>query len=169
MTLGAIATAVLILAAAAGLQSTLLNWIALRGVKPDISLVILVFIAHSKGRMVGQVLGFLAGFVEDLLSLSPLGFHALIKTLLGTLYGMTKGNIFVDTVFAPIILVAVATVGKALLAGLVGVVFSVPSVDFSYFLGKLWIELAYNSILAPFAFALLKRIPVLTRQTKEVS
>ena len=155
------------LAVALLLQSTVLGWLAVAGVKPDVSLIVLVFIALRKGSMIGQVSGFLTGVIEDLLSLSPLGFHALIKTVLGYLYGKVRGNLFVDAVIAPVVLVSVATLAKGLLSAVLGAVFLIPAANFGLFLGDIWIELLYNGLLAPFLFALLRRIAILNREDKE--
>ena len=49
------------------LQSTILKYIAIVGVKPDLSLIILVFIAIRTGSMVGQTSGFFAGLIQDII------------------------------------------------------------------------------------------------------
>jgi len=63
-------TAVLIL-----LQSTVMHYIAICGVVPDLSLMAVVYLANQNGRLHGQSLGFAGGLIEDFLSLAPLGFH----------------------------------------------------------------------------------------------
>jgi rod shape-determining protein MreD len=55
------------------IQSTLLHWVALRGVKPDLALIVLVFVSVRRGSMTGQITGFASGILEDLLSLAPVG------------------------------------------------------------------------------------------------
>ena len=150
----------LILCAAVLLQSTLGSWIAIAGVKPDLALVILIFAAQKRGSMTGQITGFFSGLLEDLLSLSPLGFHALMKSVIGYIYGFFKGNIFVDPLIAPIILTVIGTIGKGLIAGIIGLIFVIPAARFGQFIGKIWIEIIYNAVLAPFVFALLRVIPI---------
>ncbi|MCK5007202.1 MAG: rod shape-determining protein MreD, partial [Spirochaetales bacterium] len=63
-----------LIAVAVVLQSTLLHWVAVRGVIPDLGLIVLVFVAIRRGSMTAQLSGFASGVVEDVLSLSPLGF-----------------------------------------------------------------------------------------------
>ena len=149
------------------LQSTLLHWVAIRGVIPDLGLIILVFVAIRRGSMTAQLSGFAAGIVEDFLSLSPLGFHAFIRTVVGFLYGLTVGSIFVDPILMPLILSIVATLFKALISSLLVSFLSIPAVGFGVFTGPLWIELGYNAILAPFLFALLGLIKVFKPQKQE--
>ena len=94
----------LLLGIAVILQSTVLRFVALKGVKPDLALIVMVFVAVRRGSMSAQVSGFLAGLLEDILSLAPVGFNALLRTVLGFFYGLTAGSIFVDPVLMPVLL-----------------------------------------------------------------
>ena len=155
------------IALAVVLQSTLLHWVAIHGVIPDLGLIILVFVAIRRGSMTAQLSGFSTGLIEDVLSLSPLGFHALIRTVVGFLYGLTVGSIFVDPILMPVLLTIIATLFKALISSLLVSFLSIPAEGFSVFTGPLWIEMGYNAVLAPFLFALLGLLKVLKPQNKE--
>ncbi len=156
-----------LIALAVVLQSTMLHWVAIRGVIPDLGLIILVFVAIRRGSMTAQLSGFAAGVIEDLLSLSPLGFHALVRTVVGFLYGLTVGSIFVDPILMPVLLTIVATAFKALISSLLVSFLAIPAEGFGVFTGPLWIEMGYNAVLAPFIFALLGLLKVLKPQNKE--
>ncbi|HVP18717.1 MAG TPA: rod shape-determining protein MreD, partial [Spirochaetia bacterium] len=54
---------ILALVVCALLQSTLLNRIAIRGVRPDLALIVLIFVSMRRGSMVGQVSGFASGIL----------------------------------------------------------------------------------------------------------
>jgi rod shape-determining protein MreD len=149
------------------LQSTVLRWVALKGVKPDLALILLVFVAVRRGSMSAQTSGFLAGLLEDALSLAPVGFNALLRTVLGFFYGLLSGSIFVDPVLMPVLLVMVATLLKGLLSSLLVVLFRVPAPGFEIFAGPLWIEVGYNAVLAPFLFAPLRRLRALAPREKD--
>jgi len=151
------------------LQSTLLGKIAIRGVKPDLAMIVLVFVSLRRGSMVGQVSGFASGFLEDLMNVSPLGFHSLLKTVIGYLYGVFSGNVFVDPFLMPMVLAVAATILKGVLAGIVSAVFGISSSGFITFTGRLWIEVAYNGVLAPFLFALLNLFRIFRQADKEGS
>ncbi len=149
------------------LQSTLLNRIAIRGVRPDLALIVLIFVSMRRGSMVGQISGFAAGIFEDLMNVSPLGFHSLMRTLIGYLYGIFAGNVFIDPFLMPMILTAIATILKGLLAGIISAIFGIGSSGFIIFTGRLWIEVAYNGVLAPFLFALLGIFRIFKQAEKE--
>ena len=150
------------------LESTLLHRIKISNVIPDLSLIILVYIAYRKGSMTGQVSGFITGLTEDFLSISPLGLNAFIKTFIGFIYGIIRGNVFVDPLLMPILLVAVATLIKALLTAVLGLVFPIPQITVQFFTHDLWIAIVYNSLLSPFLFALLNLIKALKPREKDI-
>jgi rod shape-determining protein MreD len=156
-----------LIALAIVMQSTLLHWVAVRGVIPDLGLIVLVFVAIRRGSMTAQLSGFASGVVEDVLSLSPLGFHAFIRTVVGFLYGLTVGSIFVDPILMPVILIIIATLFKALISSLLVAFLSIPAAGFGVFAGPLWIELGYNAVLAPFLFAALRLLKPLKPRDKE--
>ena len=123
---------------------------------PDIALGILVFSAYVNGTMTGQLTGFFSGFMMDFLSASPLGLNALIRTLVGALTGFMKGTFFLDIIFLPMALCAGATILKALIYFLLHLLFADAVPSYSLFGLTFWIELAMNTLLAPFLFAFLK-------------
>ncbi len=137
------------------LQSVLLDAIAIAAVTPDLVLLALVFTAGRNGAMYGQTAGFVAGMAEDFASLAPLGFHALLRLVIGFLTGLTRNKVFLDPIFVPIILVASATLLKWMVAALIAGVFAVEPAAAALFGRRFFIELGYNAILAPPVFAVL--------------
>ncbi len=149
------------------LQSTILGKVAIRGVRPDLALIVLIFVSMRRGPMVGQVSGFATGFLEDLMNVSPLGFHSLLRTVIGYVYGLLSGNVFIDPFLMPIILTVVATILKGILAGIVSAIFGLAASGFITFTGRLWIEVGYNGVIAPFLFALLNLFKMFKQADKE--
>lgn len=140
------------------LQSVLLDTIAIAAVTPDLVLLALVYTAGRNGAMYGQTVGFLAGIAEDFASLAPLGFHALLRLVIGFLTGLTRNKVFLDPIFVPIILIASATLLKWMVAALIAGVFSIDPAAASLFSRRFFIELGYNAVLAPPVFAVLGAI-----------
>lgn len=149
-----ILSSVLIIASSI-VQSTWLGAIAIWGVIPDISLVILVWVSYKNGLVEGPITGFITGFVEDCLSASPLGFHAFMKTFVAAISGLLHGSFFIDRIFLPFAMGAVATLLKAVAAGLLFLLFGAKVQTYGFLDRVLWIEAAYNGIIAPFIFLLL--------------
>jgi rod shape-determining protein MreD len=143
------------------LQSTLFSIISIGGVKPDLALIVIIFISYRKGNVTGQLTGFSAGLIEDTLSLTPLGFHSLIKTFIGFLYGYIQGRVVIDVIVIPVLLVILGTIIKLFLSWIVSLLFSVTAVHIQFFHLNTVIEILYNAVLTPFVFALLNRFKTL--------
>jgi rod shape-determining protein MreD len=124
---------------------------------PDVALMILIFSAYYNGSMTGQLTGFLSGILLDFLSASPLGLNSLIRTIIGAVSGLVKGFLILDAVFLPMLLCAVGTLFKAFLLLLLHVLFSDNVHVYPLMEPTLLVELAFNTFLAPFLFALLNR------------
>ncbi len=148
----------LVLAGIAVLQSTVLRFVEIAGVSPDLILIVLIFLANKNGTMTGQVSGFVGGLVVDSMGLAPLGFYALIYTLIGALFGMTRGKMFVDPIFIPVILAVVAMILKGLIALIIATLFSIEAVQGRLFSSSYLIEIVYTGLIGPVMFGLLGMI-----------
>ena len=142
---------------AALLQSVLLFRLTIYGAVPDISLCILVFSAYVNGTMSGQFTGFFSGLFYDFLSISPMGLHTFIRTVIGALGGLLRGMFFLDKVILPMLLCASATILKALLLFGLHLLFTgiVPAY-LPLTTPVFWVELLLNTLIAPFIFGFLK-------------
>jgi rod shape-determining protein MreD len=150
-----IAFASVIIAGIAVTQSTVLRFIEILGAQPDLVLIVVVFVANKNGMMAGQVSGFVGGVVLDSIGLAPLGFHAVIFTLIGALFGITRGKVFVDPVLMPVLMGLIAVLLKGIFAALIGSVFGMSVAGTSLFSTAYWIELGYTALATPLIFALL--------------
>jgi len=148
--------------AAAILQSTVINMISFFNVVPDLALCILVFSAYVNGTMTGQVSGFISGLFYDFLSAAPLGMNCLVRTIIGALAGIFKGQFFLDAIFMPVILCALATILKALSIFALHLIIGQTIPAFSLVTSVFWIELGLNALSSPLLFLLLKKFkPIL--------
>lgn len=142
------------------LESTLFVRLSILPIVPDFALAILVYISYLNGVATGQALGFTSGLVLDFISASPLGFNALLRTVIGAIVGLLHGTFFLDSVLLPMILVAVATIVKALFTNILSFLFSGALPAYDFFSASLWVEFAINTLIAPPLFALLKMFDV---------
>lgn len=92
----------LLLGAALILQTTILDYVAVQGIKPDLVMLLVALAGFLLGTREGAFLGFVAGIIEDLFSGSYIGLNALSKMAAGYLAGVVgerfyKENIVVAT------------------------------------------------------------------------
>lgn len=85
------------------LQSTLLHFLRIGGVKPDLLLVIVVLSAVLKGKRTGAAVGFAYGFLEDLIIGKYIGSQALTKMVTGYIIGHLERKVFPDNIFIPVV------------------------------------------------------------------
>jgi len=107
--------------------------------------------------MTGQLTGFFCGIALDFISAAPFGLNAFVRTIIGSLTGRLKGAFFLDVLLLPMILCASATLFKALLIFLLSLLTAGYITAYPFAAPLLWAELALNTFIAPFLFALLKR------------
>ncbi len=147
---------ILVLAAATVIESTVVRMYFKDIIMPDLALLIIIFYANSRGAMEGQLSGFAAGLTEDFISLSPLGFNCIIKTVMGYLLGFTRNKVYFDPILFPVVIAAVATLLKGFLAVLTGSIFLESGEAPLVFTSRFAVEVLLNSFTAPFIFALMK-------------
>lgn len=137
-------------------QSTLVRLLSMDMVIPDLALIVVSFYAVRHGMMPGQAMGFAVGLAEDFLSVSPPGFNAMIKTVLGFFSGSLKNKIIFDPVIFPSVFILIITVFKGLMACLINAVFFEPGTHVPVFTRSFLFEIIINSLLAPPVFHFLK-------------
>lgn len=138
------------------LQSTIFAKLAIYHAVPDLALLILVYVSYVNGMMHGQLVGFCGGIFLDFFSAAPLGLNTLIRTIIGALSGLFKGNFFLDYFFLPMALGAVSTAVKAALTFLLHLLFAEAVPSYRLDIPVFWVELIMNTVLAPFVFAFLR-------------
>lgn len=81
------------------LQSTVLDFLRVAGVKPDLVVILVVFHAVLRGPREGAFLGLLGGLAEDALSGFYLGMNGLSRALTGYLVGHLAIRLYRENVF----------------------------------------------------------------------
>ena len=140
------------------LQTTWLANVALAGARPDLVLIVLTLSAHTQGVQRGQVSGFLVGLVEDMMSMSPMGFHAVIRLSHSAIVGLTRGAVQTHPLFTPVLLVSVAWAVKHLTALLVARMTGVEGIAARLFTTATAIEFLLTVLAAPFVFIIVDRL-----------
>lgn len=139
-------------------QTTVLPLLQVRGVMPDLLLILIVFNALFSNYLVGGLTGFLVGFLQDLLIGRYLGLCAFSGLVAGWLVGELEGRFFKENPLVPIILVFGATVVYDLVyflgRGLCG---SLP-LFLSQMVWTILLEAVYNMVLAFLLYRPLSRL-----------
>lgn len=140
------------------IQSTVMELFKINGVKPDLPLVFAICVALLKGENLGAFMGFINGFLEDIMYSNFLGFNSLVKFLTGFLSGYFTQDLYKGP--------AVITMGLTFLCS---VVYHMIFIIISIFLKALdnpWSSFAptvlpsalFNMIISPVVYHLLIKI-----------
>jgi rod shape-determining protein MreD len=99
-----------------------------------------------------------AGLLQDGISAAPFGLNALIKTSIGWLANLLSGKFYIDKILMPAIFGIVATLAKAFFLTILAAIFPGKILSYDFLSSVLWIEVAYNAVVAPVLFLLLSQL-----------
>ena len=145
---------------ALALQSTVLARLTLLGVIPQLVLVVVVSLAYTDGERVGVVVGFTGGLLLDLLlpPQSILGLTALVYTFIGYATGVLRQFAPADSVWTPVLAVALASAVAEFGYALLSIIMGRPWVSLAYTAKVAGLVVLYNTLLTPFVFPLTRRV-----------
>lgn len=140
------------------LQSTLMQYATVAGVRPDLVLLLACLGGLFFGRRNGLLLGALAGLLQDCLSGALFGLNTLSKALVGFATGVLQQHVGMHHRLLQMVLVALLTLFDGILTlGLVTFFYgSGPSLR--YMVVLITFQAIYNGLAAAPYFALLGRV-----------
>ncbi|NSW89506.1 MAG: rod shape-determining protein MreD [Firmicutes bacterium] len=84
-------------------QTTVLDYIEINNIKPNLILVYSVCISILEGSMGGAVIGLFAGLVQDIVSGKTLGFYSLLGMYLGAIAGLASKKLYKDNILVVVL------------------------------------------------------------------
>jgi rod shape-determining protein MreD len=145
------------------LQTTVFAQIQLAGAKPDLVYMLTIILAYLEGPSSGALAGFTGGMAEDFLLNQPKGITALTLTLVGYAVGMARQYIVSPSPLLPVFLVGGATTAGFLFFGLVRFLLNQPVGGFGELLRIALLTGAYNAVLTPIVFPIVRRVAAASR------
>jgi rod shape-determining protein MreD len=139
------------------LQTTVFADVRLLGAKPELMYLLTIVFAFLEGPASGAVTGFAGGMAQDFLLDEPKGITALTLTLLGYGVGLLRQYVVSPSPVFPVVLVAGGTFVGVLFNGVVKFLLGQFDVTVLYLLRVAALSAAYNAILTPLLFPILRR------------
>jgi rod shape-determining protein MreD len=99
-TFSKILSAAIILLMLVVFQSLLSDLVTIGGIRLDLAVVILVYVALTRGPAYGMTFGFAIGLLLDVFTPSTLGWGALVKCLIGFTVGSFKDNLYLESLYS---------------------------------------------------------------------
>lgn len=133
-------------------QSTALNILVISGIKPDLVLIVVCYISLRWEEEVGTCLGFLLGFLQDVLSAGILGSNALTKTLFGYLCKKAERRLNTKNPVVQMLMIFFFSLVEGVFFLLVLQIFHLSRSIHETILELVLPQAIYNMILAPILF-----------------
>lgn len=140
------------------LQSTVFADLRLLGVRPELLYLVTIVFAFIDGPTEGTVVGFFSGLAQDFMLNEPKGITALTLTLLGYAIGMMRQYVVSPSPLLPTILVAIGTAAGIAFYEVVSFLLGNFDGPVSYAVKVALLAAAYNAVLTPIMFPLLRRL-----------
>lgn len=139
------------------LQSNFFGWFNIAGIKPNLFVILTLFIGLFVNRTIGTVYGVGIGLVVDFLIGSKIGIYATTLGLIGFLAGVFDKNFSKDSRMTIMFMVAGSTLVFELLNYILNYMISGINVEILDFIIILMIEIIYNIILTIILYPLIQK------------
>ena len=98
------------------IQTSVLPYLTIGDIKPDLVVVIVIYLGLMKGPQIGCLSGFFFGLLEDTYSGMFLGANAFTKTITGFLFGQVGKRLYTQSLFTHILCVGIGTGVEVIIA-----------------------------------------------------
>lgn len=139
------------------LQLNLFSWFTIAGVKPNIFIILVLFIGLYAGIKMGTAFGVVFGFIIDILGSSLIGGSALALGVIGFLGGYLEKNLSKDSKITVMLMVIVATAGYEIFMYLYRGTILSANIEMGEFIKILFIELFFNTLLTIILYPLMQK------------
>ncbi len=129
-------------------QSTLCQYIAIAGIKPNFMLIFVVSIAFLQGESEGLITGIVMGLLQDCYFSQFIGVNLFLYAILGYSIGCLADNFNKDNIVAPVLLTLLATLLYDLGFYMLNIVLKGYTNLNSYIILNILPELIYNIIFS---------------------
>lgn len=136
------------------LQSTLLGFIEIKGVKPDLLLIVVALFSIFDGSFEGSIYGLIGGILQDIFFGHAIGFNTFIYMIIGFILGELSKNLFKEKYITAMSMVLLATSIKYIVYILVMIIIN----NFTSFTPILYVilfEMIYNSVVSYIVYRLI--------------
>ena len=140
------------------LQINFFSWFTIAGIKPNLFIILVLFIGLYAGKKYGAILGAIFGLGLDLLSSNVIGQTAVILGIIGFAGGYLDKDFSKDSKITVILMVIAATAIYEIFIYTYRAIMLSLHVEIWPFTKILMIEIIYNGILAIILYPLMQKL-----------
>ena len=139
------------------LQSNFFTWFNIAGVKPNLFIILMVFIGAFMGKYYGFGIGVFLGLLLDMFIGKVLGLNAIILGLVGLFGGLLTKTFSKDSKMTMIVLITLITFASEIVSYIYQMIIFGYGADILIFLKIIIIEVIFNTLLLIILYPLLKK------------
>lgn len=140
------------------LQANFFNWFTIAGVKPNIFIILILFISLFAGYKIGISFGILIGLYLDILIGKNLGTCAIMLGIIGAIGGYFDKNFSKESKLTIILMVLGSTFIYEIGIYILQIIRLSINIEIIPFITKLTIEAIYNIILTIILYPLIQKL-----------
>ena len=140
------------------LQTNLFSWYNIAGVKPNLFIVLALFIGLYLGRMYGLGLGIVFGFLLDFFVSKRIGLNAIMLGISGLLGGVLDKSFSKESRITFMRMTMVVTVLCEVVSYTLQIILLNADANFINFMKIILIEAIYNAILIIILYPLIQKL-----------
>ena len=137
------------------LQINFFTWFNIAGVQPNLFIVLILFISLFMGKKYAVILGFIFGYMLDILTCKYIGVNALMFVLIGFVGEYFEKNFSKNSKITILLMVMGATV---LIETVTYIYKNISSLQLIGFIRLLIIEIIFNVMLTIIIYPILARL-----------
>lgn len=140
------------------IQSIFFNWFTIAGVKPNLFVILVLFIGLFMGRRYGLCFGVIYGFFLDILIGRNIGVSSFMLGAIGLIGGYIDKNFSKDSRMMVMAMVAITTLIYEVVSYIIqSTILSYYTMEIGLLFQILSIEIIYNILVTIIIYPLLKR------------
>ncbi|WP_422444561.1 rod shape-determining protein MreD [Thermoanaerobacterium sp. DL9XJH110] len=140
------------------LQSTVMAFFQIGGIRPDLPLVFILCVALVKGEYPGAFFGLVSGLLEDIIYGRFLGFNALVKFLTGYIAGYGSRDIYKGPAIITMGLTFLGSFIYNLIFMLISTFLGQINQPWNFFMPVVFPTALFNMLISPFIYHLVVKL-----------
>ncbi len=158
---------VILSAVMVALETTVIPYISIGGIGPDIVGIFVALVSMLSGRQDGLLVAVVAGFMEDMSSGQFLGLFSVVRLVIAYLAGASYQKVFEEWVLVPIVIVFVTGLAGGCLHVFLLASLGVPFGSYRVALSTVIFQAAYSALLSPLVMSITCRVDAYVRRVSE--
>ena len=140
------------------LQANFFSWFTIAKIKPNLFIILVLFVGLFAGKKIGVVLGFIFGIILDLIIGRTVGMTGILLAFVGYLGEYFDKNFSKDSRIVILLIGAFCTIIYGALMYILQIIFLNVSVEVFSFVKILTIETIYNILIITIIYPIMKNV-----------